>query len=269
MRKQLFILSLLASVLLFTACIDFGGDDYVPQEDPDTFDDTNTDYISNLLAHYTFDNSDGTDATGNGNTAFFYGEPNYVAGVRGSGVFLNSFHDQYMNIPYNFFEGKRQWSVSFWIKDFGAGNIFAAQNSTSGSTNGDAPLFWASQDNLFLLKCKNGEVQQDEFSSFTYNYNAIQGDGEWHHIVVTLWKNSNQYNYNAKARLFVDGTLRDQKTCKLYLDCVEECSKIVFGGDKNGCYDYHSSMKLDEVRFYDRTLAAPAVTALYNSEKQQ
>ena len=265
MKKLLVYLPILASMLLCAACFD-SSDDYVPQEDPDTFDDTNTDYTSNLVAHYTFDNNDGTDATGHGNTAFFYGEPNFVAGAKGRGVFLNSFKEEYMNIPYNFFEEKRQWSVSFWVKDFGAGNIFGAQNSTSGSTNGDAPIFWAGQDNQFLLKCKSGEVQQDEFSSFIFDYTGIQGDGNWHHIVVTLWKNSNQYNYGAKARLFVDGTLRDQKTVKLNIDCVNECSKIVFGGDKSGCYDYRSSMKLDEIRFYDRALATPAVVALFNSE---
>lgn len=261
MRKALLYLPLAAALMLCTACFDDNG---TTVDDPDSFDDGNADYTTGLLAYYTFDNSDGSDASGNGRDAFFYGEPRFVQGRRGTGVFLNSFREEYLNIPYNFFEGSVRWSVSFWIKDFGAGNIFGAQNSSSGSSVGDAPLFWAKEDNTFRLKCTSGEVEYDNGTDFTYNNNAIQSDGNWHHVVVTIWKNSG-YGSVVKARLFVDGSLRDETSCRIKPDCIDNCAKIVFGGDKDGRYNYKSSMKLDEVRFYDRALATAAVRALYES----
>ncbi|MCR5191942.1 MAG: carboxypeptidase regulatory-like domain-containing protein [Bacteroidales bacterium] len=216
-----------------------------------------------LQCYYTFDNGTANDITENGVDAQLMNS----ASIIGSGdqyLKLNMITDDYLNIPYNLFSGLSNWSVSFWIKDFGAGSIFAAQNSSTSQYNYyDAPLLWAMQDNKLRLKCDaNGMPNySSEYAgtSFSYNYSNIQADGNWHHIVVTMSSGGN-------AKLYVDGSLRDQITCSYIQNTINACTKIAFGGSKEGLYPFSSSMKLDNIRIYNRAITNTDVQTIYNNE---
>lgn len=269
MRKLLLFLPLAAIMILCTACSgDYNNDVEV------TFDDESSDYNSNQMARYTFDNSDGSDVSGNRRDAAFYGEPNFIQGQRGNGVFINAMREEYMNIPYALLKDLREWAVSFWIKDFGVGNIFAAQNTNPNeyldAIYSDYPVLWAGEDGRFILKNKPGEPYDGDGYSFSYIYTSQQADGNWHHVVVAMKESKVPHtymNYKGIARLYIDGTMRDQINYNYNQDWSNDCSKVVFGGDKDGGYPYKSSMKLDEVRIYNHALGTTAVKALYNSEK--
>lgn len=164
-----------------------------------------------LQCYYTFEDGTSNDVTDNGADGLLMNSASIT--TDGSKKYLKLSHltDDYLQIPYNFFHGLTDWSVSFWIKDFGAGNIFAAQNSSTNPNNYyDAPLLWAMQDNTLRIKCNNcGMPQSSGYggTSFNYNYTTIQADGSWHHVVVTM--NSG----GTEAKLYVDGQLKDNINC--------------------------------------------------------
>lgn len=241
-----------------------------------TFDDESSDYGSGMMAWYTFDNSDGSDASGNHRDAAFYGEPNFIQGKSGNGVFLNAAKEEYMNIPYALLKDWHEWTVSFWIKDFGSGNIFAAQNTIPNAyldaSYSDYPMLWAGDNGRLVLKNKPGVAHEGDGHAFSYTYTSHQADGNWHHVVVALKEKKQPYSYKTYegiVRLYVDGTLKDQFNYTNNQDWENECSKLVFAGNKDGGYPYKSSMKLDEVRFYDKPLGTAAVSALYNHESSK
>ena len=208
-----------------------------------------------LQCYYTFDNGTANDMTDNSIDAQLMNSASIVS--TGGGAYLKLSHvtDDYLNIPYNLFQGLSNWSVCFWIKDFGAGNLFGAISS-SGFTS-DHPICWADQNNKLRLKCGGYGDLTDGGTAFSYNYTPIQSDGSWHHIVVSMsGKNI--------AKLYVDGSLRDQISIGPYWE--DGATKVVFGGSKDGAYAFSSSMKLDNIRFYNRTLTNAEVQTIYNNE---
>lgn len=217
-----------------------------------------------LQCYYTFEGDNSNDVTDNGADAIMMNSASIATDGSRKYLKLNSLTDDYLQIPYNFFHGLTDWSVSFWIKDFGAGNIFAAQNSSTNPYNYyDAPLLWAMQDNTLRIKCNNGGMPQSNGyggTSFNYNYTTIQADGSWHHIVVTM------NGGGTEAKLYVDGQLKDNINCSYQQYIIDDCSRVVFGGSKNGLYAFSSSMKFDNIRIYNRTLTNAEVQTIRNNE---
>jgi len=208
-----------------------------------------------LMAYYTFDNGDAADLSENGIDASLVHEPSLPSdGNGGHYLSLSSIQRQYMNIPYNLFYGLHTFSVSFWIKDFNPGCIFAAQQ-TNG-TEYDVPTLWATQESNFRFCCYRISYESVWFS---YNYvtEGIQ-TGDWHHLCVT-------YN-GAEAVLYVDGNRVDQVSARYSQNSINGCSKVVFGGDKEGLYGYSGNMKLDNIRIYNRSISQQDVQTIYNNE---
>ena len=65
------------------------------------------------------------------------------------------------------------------------------------------------------------------------------------------------------AILYIDGNRVDQGTPNFNQNTINGCTKVVFGGDKEGTYSYGGSMKLDEIRIYSRDLTLSEVKKLY------
>ena len=217
---------------------------------------------SGLQCFYTFDDGNANDITDNGVDGVLANSATITEDGTRTYLKLNMITDDYLNIPYNLFRGLTSWSVCFWIKDFGAGNIFSGWNTGSSSAYGDAPLFWAMQDGKFKIKCRSNYMP-DGGDAFSYNYTNIQSDGSWHYVVVTMESSNNQ----GSAKLYVDGSLKDQITTVYHTSTVNDASKVSFGGTKDGLYPFSSSMKLDNIRMYNRTLSNNEVQTLYNAEK--
>ncbi|MBP5573668.1 MAG: carboxypeptidase regulatory-like domain-containing protein [Bacteroidales bacterium] len=217
---------------------------------------------SGLQCYYIFDDGTANDLTDNGVDAVLMNSATTVADGARTYLKLNMITDDYLNIPYNLFRGLTSWSVCFWIKDFGAGNVFSGWNTGSSSAYGDAPLFWAMQDGKFKIKCRSSYMP-DGGDAFSYNYTNIQADGSWHFVVVTMECENNVGN----AKLYVDGSLKDQITTTHHTSTIGDASKISFGGSKDGLYPFSSSMKLDNIRIYNRTITAAEVQLIYNAER--
>lgn len=205
---------------------------------------------SNLLAYYTFDEENMFDSHENEMHGQLYNDPTFIDDTPngyGKALFLNAIKDQYARIPYQPFKGRKAFSISFWIKDFGAGTIFG-----NLFTNGDitAPALIATEDNTFqFISGYFYYIESNESIDFTYRFTTLQ-DGLWHMITIT--KDSNR-----KVDLYVDS----QKVDTGIASDVENCDGVnmKFGG--------MSSMKLDNIRFYATNLSIEEIREIYNSER--
>ena len=61
--------------------------------------------------------------------------------------------------------------------------------------------------------------------------------------------------------------LIDQVTARFSSNTINSCTRIAFGGNKDGGYRYSSSMKLDNVRIYNRTLDRSEIQTLYSNNQ--
>lgn len=213
-----------------------------------------------LLAYYTFDNGNANDWTDNAAHASLMNNASTVSdGTGGYYLSISSVQAGFMNIPYNFFNGRTHWTVSFWIKDLTAGNVFSAQN-TSHETYYDVPRLWAKDDGLLKIEC-SGYV--DGITPISYNYSI--NSSIWHFYTIVMDGMHNSYQANIK--FYVDGVLIDNVTPRFDLSTVNSNSKIQIGGDKNGDYSVAPSMKLDNLRFYSRSLSNAEIQTIYNAEQ--
>ena len=150
---------------------------------------------ANLLAYYTFDEANMKDDYEYGMDGQLYNDPTFIDDTpngKGKALFLNALKDQYVRIPYQPFKDRKAYSISFWIKDLGAGTIFG-NLFTDGRTT--APALIAKEANSFQFI--SGYYYGDESINFTYKYTTLQ-DGLWHMITIT--KDSNY-----RVDMFVDG----------------------------------------------------------------
>ena len=116
-RTEFIVLALL--LVFMTGCLP------LPSLDQENVaeDMEHTDY---LLAYYPFDDST-KDSGKNGYHGVPIGAPTYdedTPSGSGKALKLNGFKGQYVNVPYPFLNGLNEYSVSFWIKDFGMGMVF-------------------------------------------------------------------------------------------------------------------------------------------------
>ena len=210
-----------------------------------------------LVAYYTFNNEDAKDATDNALHASLINSPEFTEGVSGKALFLNGIKEQYMNIPYNPFQGLSNYSVTMWVKDFGSGVMFSA--ISNDYERSDFPRLIANQNGSFTLY-----TNYDNYNSttpFSYQYKDIQ-DGNWHMISIVCTQEGNK----GTKYLFIDNRLVD--TSQGTITSSSNCTKIHLGGNGDGKYtSYTSNMKVDNVRIYNKKLEASDIEEIYTFEK--
>lgn len=218
---------------------------------------------SGLMAYYRFDDGDASDSSEYEVDGQAVNEPNFITDTpNGSGkaLFLNGNKEQYININYNLFKGLLSYSIAFWIKDFTTGSAISGI-STQWSFY-CTPRVYFNDDGTISFDTAQKEIRNA--SAFAYNYSSIQS-GSWHHIAVTVTKD-NSTNYSYLLKLFIDGVLTDsiQDYSK---DNASYVTKINIGGNGGGFYPVFPSMKIDNIRFYNRSLSNDDVKNIYNAEK--
>ena len=197
-----------------------------------------------LAAHYTFDDETCDDKTDNELDGTLYDVPTYVTDTpNGSGkaLFLNKnkYPEQKLNIPYNPLKGLTSFSVSLWVKDFGAGTFVGILDGNN----------W-DQDMRFYYK-ENGKIACRQWSN-EYEFSGYNGasliDGEWHLVTYV--------QISGNAKLYVDGKLMDNQSTHTWANGADGTRTVV---------DNH--MKVDNIRIYSRAINAKEVAAIYKAEK--
>ena len=238
-----------------------GGDDN-NDEDSDSGSDSGSDnelvVPQGLMSYYTFDKGDGSDATENELDAILVNDPSFVSETvdgTGKALMLNGAKGQFMNIPYNVFKNLKKITVSFWIKDFSIGAIFST--ISADYPRSDHPRLIADTDSKFRFY--TGYDNYDTTPSFSYPYTSIQS-GKWHHVVVSM-DGDTRY-------LYVDGARTDSNTAPSWPSEQATGTKVYIGGNKDGEYKMDCiTMKIDNIRFYQRCISDKEVKSIYDSEK--
>lgn len=223
-----------------------------------------------LIAYYTFDDGTAKNATSNALHGAFANTPDLITDTpngRGKAVSLNASKKQLLEIPDNPFANRPEYTVSFWIKDFRDGIVFSG---IGAYVNRDL--------NFPQLVCSGGRFEyysyegwMSDMQVFSYAASALQ-DGKWHLLSFTcVNERLNGENYWT-VRLYVDGKLIETSIGSYYASSDAKPSRIQFGcyGMTHWLYGnvYATSMKLDNIRFYDRTLNANDVRAIYEAENK-
>lgn len=161
--------------------------------------------LNGLLAYYNFDNEDAKDATDSemhGNTSK---EPSFVDETpngKGRAIFLNASKNQFINIPYNPFFRKDNYSISFWLKDFGNGMIFSAI-SVDGRRNNYPRLMHDAPKFTFAV----GYDNYNTTVPFSYSTAAVT-DSRWHLVTLTVFCAS--VYADSEMKIYIDGVLVDR-----------------------------------------------------------
>ena len=197
---------------------------------------------SGLQAYYTFDDETAEDWTENELDGILYESPTFTDNTpNGSGkaLFLNTnkYPEQVLNIPYNPLKGLASFSVSLWVKDFGAGTFVGVMDGK----------YW--DDDMRLYYKENGNIACRQY--YEYEFSGYNGatliDGEWHMLTYV--------QVSGNAKLYVDGKLMDNQST----------NGVNGANGTRIVVDNH--MKVDNIRIYNRAINAKEVAAIYKAEK--
>jgi hypothetical protein len=180
------------------------------------------------------------------------------------GFFSNPKHKQHefrIGTSEAGFKSERDFTVSFWIKDFDNGLIFQGVGSKTFF-----PTFVCTAKGYMKLHIGTKDVGKEGRGINLGDALELMFD-QWH-LFTTVCSDSvcNQY---VDGKLTVSGTI----------DGANYVSKIVswrFGGESYDVLDPHpqaessayANMKLDNIRIYSRALSPEEIIAIYDEEKE-
>ncbi len=208
-----------------------------------------------LVAYYNFDNGDADDSRGNYH-GFLNGGTFITDTPDGSGKALNLKQKQYVNVGSAPLDGRKNYSVSLWIKDFGSGVLVktAKSNLYTGPT---------------LLLTENVTLQyftgQSNYSGASYTFGADLSNyqvGQW--TMITLVTEDYGDSYRLRTTLYVNGRKADAGTS--VLTSASGGTSMAFGGqDRNGAWA--DAMKMDNIRLHNVALTEEEVEKIYDYER--
>lgn len=206
--------------------------------------DTQSDVTRGLLAYYNFDNGTANNAAGTQNNGVINGQAQFIDDTpNGTGKALFLDQEQFVNVARNPLTGKESYTISMWVKDFGAGYLFSTGDMNGYST----PSIYINTEG------KIGLAQY--YDPFNYYAKSLQSSG-WH--MLTLIQTGEAYE------LYVDGNLVDNINGRFSV----AGNKMQIGGRNDISYDpWADPFKVDNVRVYGVALTEEEVGQLYNYEK--
>lgn len=210
------------------------------------------DVTRGLQAYYSFDDGTANDSR-NGYNGIFNGGTLITDTPNGKGKALFLKKNENVSIPYAPLDGKKNYSVSLWVKDFGTGCLFICYNNYLYG-----PSLIVTEE--MKLRAYTGTSRYDDYKTFGTNLSSYQS-GIWTMItVVTTTEGSNSQGI---SKLYVNGKRIDTGTSSTNNNSGAISMSI------GGNFDNHKSdpMRIDNVRLYSVSLSDEEVLSIYNSEK--
>lgn len=210
-----------------------------------------------LIAEYTFNDQNYLDESGNGNHAV----ANNVVTTE----------DRFGNLEYaSYFSGSNSWltlpnslllqneiTISLWVKPITDGIIIGQQSSAlPNSTSAFVPILYVNNQynlNAYLWDGTTGNIASSNLSMTV---------GAWRHLVITGDQNG--------QTIYVDGVNQGQGAAPNISNIGSlihnQIGSGVSGGSWNNAPSGQYSFKgtIDDVRIYNRAIAAGEVQQLYN-----
>lgn len=217
----------------------------------DNKNDVNEDVTRGLIAYYNFDDCSANNSAGMQNNGVINGKHRFIDDTpNGTGKALYLDQEAFVNVARNPLNGKESYTISMWVKDFGAGYLFTTLGDENLNSNKSASVFVNTDGKLVY----SGTWYLD---SFNYGIRQIQSSG-WHMITIVYQEEL--------IDLFVDGSLTDSQQRRY----KNGGHKMQIGGRGEG-YSQSSwadPFKVDNVRIYGVALTEAEVGQLYNYERK-
>lgn len=217
-----------------------------------------------LVGYYTFDNDNAYDSSGSDINGILINSPEFITDTpngEGKAINLKANSGQYLSIPRNPLATSTEkvkisdYSICFWIKDFGQGQIF------SGMSTGYLecyPYLFFKNDAFNIEISTSGSGYYTYIIPFEKGASQFQ-DGKWHHIAYVTKENMHE--------LYIDGEyFGGTNPSAIYLQYIT-MNPFHFGGNAEQTNRTATSMKLDNIRFYSRSLSTSDVKLIYGTEK--
>jgi len=207
------------------------------------------DVTRGLQAYYSF--NDGTaDDSRNGYNGIFNGGTLITDTPNGNGKALYLKSTEYVNIPYAPLNGKKNYSVSFWVKDFGAGYLIKSYDR------------YAYGPSVQITEGMNLRVytgySENSSNYFTFNTSLSNYQSEkW--TMVTIVTSTEGTSSTGTSRFYINGKRVNIGTSYTNSNSGAKSMSI---GDKSA-----DPLKIDNVRLYSVALTDDEVLNIYNYEK--
>jgi len=221
-----------------------------------------------LVGHWTFDGPDmsgdlALDASGQGNdgtlTPSAGGGPIRAAGKIGQALDFDDIED-YVDTNYApNIDSSTGLSISAWVKTpaSGVGDDLMSSLKEAGA-NDPKVTFSTGSGGCVESTDVNWAVADDDGTSISACASTV-GDGEWHHLVGTLNRDTNLLS------LYIDNVFKDDTDASA-IGGIDLSGNAFYIGARNsrGADASHFPGLIDDVRIYNRALSADEVKRLYN-----
>ena len=203
-----------------------------------------------LQAYYKFDDEtindcrngyDGTIESG----AFVSDTPN------GKGKSLSLRRNEYASIPYAPLDGKTNHTISFWVKDFGAGKLFYCFDKY---IYGPSVLLTEEMK----IRLYTGTSYNDFCKTFSNLSLAKYQSDQW--TMITAVTETNGDDSEGECRIYINGKRVNSGTS--YTHRNSGAISMSIGGNETDPF------KIDNIRLYSVALSDDEVMEIYNAERQ-
>ena len=205
--------------------------------------------LMNAMLNYKFDDGtikdsrNGYDGNIDGGT-FITDTPN----GKGKALFLK--RGEYANIAYAPLDGKRNHTISLWVKDFGAGYLFQCFDNYRY-----APSLFVTEE--MLLRAYTGSSDYNHYKTFNTSLTGVQSD-VW--TMISVVTSTNGTESIGEVRLYINGQRVDAATS--YTNRNSNAISMAIGGSDS------DPMKIDNVRLYSVALTDTEIMEIYNAERK-
>lgn len=211
---------------------------------------------NNARAWWKFDELSGNtaiDSIGNNNGSLSNG-PLRVNGIVGGALDFDGSNDSVVVSDNNALDfGTGDFSIEAWIRTADNNGIIVSKRQRLNSGRYLGYLFMVHNGRLLL------QLADPEASFLNYLSNASVNDNNWHHVAVTVDRNS-----SSGGRMYVDGQLVYQFNPRSRDGNLNNSSPLTIGRVSDGQNNFFDG-QIDEVTLYSRMLSANQINGIFNA----
>jgi len=215
-----------------------------------------SDFITDLVAYYSFDGSNATDIHTGTHNGTLVGSPTFPAGKNSNCIEFGS--GKGVNVAdstdFSFTNGSNDvpFSVSMWVNFNSVSGVNFLASKWGIGTFGEWIVAYNSTFFTFLL------YNYSAFSLIRANYTFTPTTSTWYHLVCTY----DGSELNSGLKIYLNGALMSSTNSGTYTGMINGVSQFQIGN--NDSNEYFKG-KSDELAIWkDRELTALEVAELYN-----
>jgi hypothetical protein len=211
-----------------------------------------------LIGHWAFDEGSGTvarDSSGKGHDGTVLGDPQWVAGMIGSGALsfdgtdglVEAGHDASLSLA-------DALTITAWVSAHDLNTyyfILCKQPSGTARDNYPGNYEFRTEANSGALQFGHQETEGEQYTFYTSD-SSIAAE-QWHHVAVTFTKGE-------LVEFYIDGVAAGSSAQSTNFGVLND-EPVRIGGRKDG-YSFFNGL-LDDVRLYDRALSATQIQKLF------